>query len=104
MWGLIAMEDITQGAFIMEYRGEIVTKKQGDMRGSYYDDNGLSYLFDMNDPEGEEQREQLIQKGYRGEFFPLCLDGMFYGNESRFINHGCDPNIQSFNLSGFHES
>jgi len=50
MWGLIAMEDISQGAFIMEYRGEIVTKKQGDMRGSYYDDNGLSYLFDMNDP------------------------------------------------------
>lgn len=50
MWGLIAMEDISQGSFIMEYRGEIVTKKQGDMRGSYYDDNGLSYLFDMNDP------------------------------------------------------
>jgi SET domain-containing protein len=29
---------------------------------------------------------------------------MFYGNESRFINHSCDPNIQSFNLSGQIES
>lgn len=89
---------------MLEYRGEIVTKKQGDMRGSYYDDTGLSYLFDMNDPLEDEVREQMIQSGYRGEFFPLCLDSMFYGNESRFINHSCDPNIQSFNLSGSVES
>lgn len=25
---------------------------------------------------------------------------MFYGNEARFINHSCDPNVQSFNLTG----
>lgn len=37
MWGLFAMEDIPAGAFLMEYKGEIVTKKQGDMRGTYYD-------------------------------------------------------------------
>lgn len=30
------------------------------MRGSYYDDNGLSYLFDMNDPLEEEKREFSI--------------------------------------------
>lgn len=41
----------------MEYNGEIVTKKQGDMRGTYYDANGLSYLFDMNDPLPTEERE-----------------------------------------------
>ena len=33
MWGLFAMEDIPAGAFLMEYKGEIVTKKHGDMRG-----------------------------------------------------------------------
>ena len=37
---------------------------------------------------------------YYNEFFPLCLDSMFYGNEARFINHSCDPNVQSFNLTG----
>lgn len=74
------------------------------MRGSYYDSTGLSYLYDMNDPLDDEKREQDIQLGYSGEFFPLCLDSMFYGNESRFINHSCDPNIQSFNLSGIVES
>ena len=60
MWGLVAMEDIPAGAFLMEYQGEIVTKKQGDMRGTYYDSNGLSYLFDMNDPSEGEEREKLI--------------------------------------------
>ena len=104
MWGLFAMEEIPQGTFIVEYRGEVVTKKQGDMRGSYYDHWGLSYLFDMNDPLEDELREACVQTGYHDEFFPLCLDSMFYGNESRFINHSCDPNCQSFNLSGQVES
>ena len=30
----------------------------------------------------------------------MCVDAMFYGNESRFINHSCDPNVQPFNISG----
>lgn len=100
MWGLIAMEEIPAGAFLMEYLGEIVSKKQGDMRGTYYDANGLSYLFDLNDPDEADEREQIIQKVYYNEFFPLCLDSMFYGNEARFINHSCDPNVLSFNLTG----
>lgn len=60
MWGLFAMEDIPAGAFLMEYKGEIVTKKHGDMRGTYYDENGLSYLFDMNDPLPADEREIAI--------------------------------------------
>ena len=104
MWGLVAMEEIPAGAFLLEYQGEIVTKKQGDMRGTHYDSNGLSYLFDMNDPHAGEEREHQIQKAYHNEFFPLCLDSMFYGNEARFINHSCDPNVQSFNLTGSVES
>ena len=30
------------------------------MRGTYYDSNGLSYLFDMNDPSEAEEREKVI--------------------------------------------
>ena len=44
----------------MQYTGEIVTKKWGDMRGSYYDYNGLSYLFDMNDPLESEKTEENV--------------------------------------------
>ncbi len=29
---------------------------------------------------------------------------MFYGNEARFINHSCDPNVLSLNLTGKVES
>lgn len=100
MWGLVAIEEIPAGAFLMEYLGEIVSKKQGDMRGTYYDDNGLSYLFDLNDLGEHDEKEQTIQKLFHDEFFPLCIDAMFYGNEARFINHSCDPNVVSFNLTG----
>lgn len=37
MWGLFAMETIEEGEFFCEYKGEILTKKRGDMRGSFYD-------------------------------------------------------------------
>lgn len=30
------------------------------MRGSYYDDIGMSYLYDMNDPGENEKIEQNI--------------------------------------------
>lgn len=58
----------------------------------------MSYLFDMNDPDDEDEFEMDVQKAYNEDFFPLCLDAAFYGNESRFINHSCDPNLKSFNL------
>jgi histone-lysine N-methyltransferase SUV39H len=29
---------------------------------------------------------------------------MFFGNEARFINHSCDSNVSSFNLTGITES
>ena len=32
----------------------------------------------------------------RDGFFPLCIDAMHAGNESRFINHSCDPNLRTF--------
>jgi len=64
MWGLYAMEEIPAGCFLMEYVGEMVTKKQGDMRGTFYDSNGLSYLFDMNEALVDEHREQTIQTAY----------------------------------------
>ena len=49
MWGLFANEDIPKGAFILQYTGEVLTKREGDRRGVFYDKIGLSYLYDMND-------------------------------------------------------
>lgn len=60
MWGLFALEDIPTGAFIMEYTGEIITKKEGDKRGNDYDKVGMSYLFDMNDSDEANPYEKSI--------------------------------------------
>lgn len=92
------MEDIPAGAFVIEYQGEVITKKYGDIRGTHYDKIGCSYLFDMNDPLQEETFEMRVNQSYNECFFPFCIDAGFYGNESRFINHSCDANIRTFNL------
>ena len=51
------MEEIPSGAFVCEYLGEVITKKKGDTRGTYYDRLGCSYLYDMNDPNSKELYE-----------------------------------------------
>lgn len=52
----------------------------------------------MNDPDETDDYEMRVQESSYEDFFPLCIDAAFYGNESRFINHSCDPNLKSFNL------
>ena len=59
---------------------------------------GMSYLFDMNDPDESDEYDMQIQKSSYEDFFPLCIDAAYYGNESRFVNHSCDPNLRSFNI------
>lgn len=54
-WGLFALEDIPAGAYVTQYLGEVISKRLGDIRGTYYDKIGSSYLFDMNDPLREEE-------------------------------------------------
>jgi histone-lysine N-methyltransferase SUV39H len=60
MWGLFTLEDIPAGAFILEYTGEVITKKEGDLRGRQYDKVGMSYLFDMNDPDEDNEFEMNV--------------------------------------------
>jgi [histone H3]-lysine9 N-trimethyltransferase SUV39H len=45
---------IPAGAFVVEYVGEILTAKEGDKRGKEYDQMGMSYLFDMNEVDEED--------------------------------------------------
>ena len=35
----------------------VLTRQQGDMRGTYYDVHNLSYLFDLNDLSEDDERE-----------------------------------------------
>ncbi|XP_070534520.1 histone-lysine N-methyltransferase EHMT2-like [Ptychodera flava] len=69
-WGIRSMEFIPRGSFVCEYVGELITDEQADLRAD-------TYLFDLEN------------KNYD----VFCLDGRYYGNVSRFINHSCHPNI-----------
>lgn len=75
--GAFALQDIPKGTRIIEYVGEKITNAEADRR---YDDETMkthhTFLFILNNRE--------------------CLDAAFEGNESRFINHSCDPNAEAF--------
>lgn len=74
-FGLKAMEDIPAGTFVIDYRGEII--------------NLATFVSRLTDE----------YKGSRN-FYALAYDGDEVidagrkGNEARFINHGCDPNLE----------
>lgn len=85
--GVYARTFIPEGARIIEYVGERVTKKESDRRAELPLNNnagdpefGAVYLFEVN-------------KRYD-------IDGYVDYNTARLINHSCDPNCESQNLRG----
>jgi SET domain-containing protein len=47
-WGLYMGETCRKGDFIGEYRGEIISDTEAELRGTIYDKRNLSYLFTLN--------------------------------------------------------
>ncbi|KAG1048707.1 hypothetical protein G6F43_008924 [Rhizopus delemar] len=72
-WGLRTLEDIKKGAFVIEYRGEIISQKLCEERmcTDYVNENNFYFL-----------------EYSKGEVIDACTKG----TEARFINHSCDPN------------
>ncbi|MGM5484432.1 MAG: SET domain-containing protein [Nanobdellota archaeon] len=75
--GVFAKRDIPKGTSIIEYKGELIDKEEAERRGQRDRENGTVYLFTLNDR--------------------YDIDGTVGGNESRFINHSCNPNCESVN-------
>jgi SET domain-containing protein len=65
--GLFAGQDIKKGDFIIEYVGEVITRKEADDRGG-------KYLF-------ETSANRVV-------------DGKARSNKARYINHACKPNAE----------
>jgi SET domain-containing protein len=74
--GAFARTDIPKGTKVIEYVGEKIGNAEADRR---YDDAAMkrhhTFLFILNTR--------------------TCVDAAFEGNESRFLNHSCNPNCEA---------
>jgi hypothetical protein len=79
--GVFARRTIAEGTRIIEYAGEVISQREGDAR---YDDGAMprhqTFLMSLDDGR--------------------CVDAAVGGNESRFINHSCEPNCEAVEVDG----
>ena len=79
--GIFAIDKIKKGTKVIQYIGDKITKKEGDIRSAkrikkYLDkkNEGSVYIFELN-------------KKYD-------IDGSPIYNKARYINHSCNPNCE----------
>ena len=77
-WGVKTLEDIAKGTYISEYCGEIITREEFNNRAASKDyiNKRMTYFFKMDDE--------------------YTIDATKIGNEARFFNHSCAPNMDVF--------
>ncbi|GFP89855.1 histone-lysine n-methyltransferase ashh2 [Phtheirospermum japonicum] len=76
-YGLQALEDISQGQFLIEYVGEVLDVHVHEARQKEYALNGHKHFYFMT-LNGSE-----------------VIDACAKGNLGRFINHSCEPNCRT---------
>ena len=80
-WGVKTEFAIESGKFVMQYMGEVITSPEAEIRGKYYDNEGATYLFDLDFNDTDNV---------------YTIDAKNFGNISHFVNHSCDPNLEVF--------
>ena len=76
-WGLKATHDIKNGDFVVEYVGEVISKEMCNDRIKKAQDKGEKNFYMLT-----------LEPG-------LVIDAFYKANEARFINHSCDPNLET---------
>ncbi|XP_052771657.1 histone-lysine N-methyltransferase NSD2-like isoform X2 [Mya arenaria] len=76
-WGLKAMADIKKGAFVNEYVGDLVDEEECKRRLEKAHETGIHNFYMMT-----LDMDRIIDAGPKG-------------NMSRFMNHSCDPNLET---------
>jgi SET domain-containing protein len=74
--GVFARRPIAEGTRIIEYAGEVISGREGDLR---YDERKM------------ERHHTVLMALEDGR----CIDAAVGGNASRFINHSCEPNCEA---------
>lgn len=84
--GLFAAKRIPQDAYVIQYLGERIGKKESNRRGLAQHDRSLAgdvgsvYIFEL-----DEKRD---------------IDGNYEWNIARLANHSCSPNCEAQNVDG----
>jgi len=83
-WGLEIDEDVSEGDFVIEYMGEVVSAAEARRRQQQSLKSKERHVFQM-DVGGDR-----------------IIDARYKGNLARFINHSCDPNcvLHKWNVGG----
>jgi len=76
-WGLKNVVDIKKGDFVNEYVGELIDDEECKRRLEMAHDNDISNFYFLT-----IEKDRIIDAGPKGNF-------------SRFMNHSCDPNIET---------
>lgn len=79
--GVFARRPIPAGTRLIEYAGELISGPEADRR---YDDRAM------------ERHHTWLMQLRDGR----CIDAFVGGNESRLINHSCEPNCEAVEVDG----
>lgn len=85
--GLRSLDYIRRGQYIDRYLGEIITRKDADIREASTQ-GGQSYLFSLD--------------WWHDDDKIYVIDGQKFGSATRFMNHSCDPNCKMVPVSNIH--
>ncbi|XP_073391903.1 uncharacterized protein [Physcomitrium patens] len=89
-WAVRSAQPIPSGTFVCEYIGEVVNDREANQRGVRYDQDGCSYLYDID--------AHLDMSISRAGAKPFVIDATKHGNVARFINHSCAPNLINYEV------
>lgn len=87
---MFAEEVIPQGTIVLEYVGEVLRRAVAEDRIRTHCDS-RNYMLE-------------VRENYANMILHTYIDATHFGNESRFVNHSCNPNcavhIVEFDLTG----
>uniref|UniRef100_A0A8C1X7L2 Histone-lysine N-methyltransferase, H3 lysine-36 specific n=1 Tax=Cyprinus carpio TaxID=7962 RepID=A0A8C1X7L2_CYPCA len=76
-WGLRGVSDIKKGAFVNEYVGEVIDEEECRARIKHAQENNICNFYMLT-----LDKDRIIDAGPKG-------------NQSRFMNHSCQPNCET---------
>uniref|UniRef100_A0A671NQV1 Histone-lysine N-methyltransferase, H3 lysine-36 and H4 lysine-20 specific-like n=1 Tax=Sinocyclocheilus anshuiensis TaxID=1608454 RepID=A0A671NQV1_9TELE len=76
-WGLCSVSDIKKGAFVNEYVGEVIDEDECRARIKHAQENNICNFYMLT-----LDKDRIIDAGPKG-------------NQSRFMNHSCQPNCET---------